>query len=129
MVFLGGLALACCCRDSATEVEGRLTGGQEFDLFLFFVASGFCAKILLWWRIGNTGSGPGLLLSGLQVGLTEGLLELSRCSSDVVLDFVFFFLLLLMLLELLEDPDFFLLCLLRLLDLLGFLLCFVDEDL
>ena len=48
MVFLGGPALASCCGEGATEVEGRLTVGQEFDLLLFFsVSSGFCAKILL----------------------------------------------------------------------------------
>ena len=111
-------------------MEGRLTGGQEFDLFSSFsVSSGFCAEILFWWATGNSGSGLGLLLSGLLVGLTEGLLELSRCSSDVVLDLLFLFLLLLVLLELLEDSDFFLLCLLRLLDFLGLLFCLADASL
>ena len=106
-----------------------LLGGQELDLvFLASVLSGSCAKILLWWRAGNSGSGSGLLLIGMLEGLMAGLLESSRRSPDSVLDLLLLLCFLLTLLELLEDLDF-LLLLSRRLDLRDFLLCVLDEDL
>ena len=67
-------------------------------------------------------------LVGTLEGLLEGLLELSRCSSDVALDFLLLRCFFLVLLELLEDFAF-LLLLQRLLDFLNFFPRFIDEDL
>ena len=106
-----------------------MLGGQELDLVSFAsVSSGSCAKILLWWGAGNSGSGSGLPLVGMLEGLMEGSLGLSRCSSDNVLDLLLLLCFLLLLLELLEDLDF-LLLLPRLLGLLDFFSRFADKDL
>ena len=111
-------------------MEYLLLGGQELDLVSFAsVSSGSCAKILLWWRAGNSGSGSGLPLIGMLEGLMEGLLRLSRRSSDTVLDFFLLLCFLLVLLELLEDLDFLFLFLPRLLGLLDFFFRLTDEDL